>query len=251
MENKINTQALLESVCFAAFSFLSLYLVISGKYLSYVTPKMAPYLCFTSAVMLVWAISSLVKVPRPVHRTHAMYCLVLILPIIVFFLPHSQLETSGLSSGFNNGVPQAQSSAGDAQNEESPTKKFGLALSGDGNIRVSDKDFYPWLSEITENISKYEGKTVTIKGFVFKDSTQMAQDEFVPARLLMYCCSADLMPCGLLCRYDKASSLAEDTWVTVTGTLSSEEINGKTQPVITATSVSPAEKPEEEYVYPW
>jgi putative membrane protein len=279
MENKINSQALLEFICFAAFSFLTIFLVISGKYLSYVTPKMAPYLVFTSIVMLVWAISSFFRIFRPVYRTHAAYCLVLILPIIIFLLPHSSLETAALSSGYSganaisqtasssgaNGkvdtsnaqsTSQAQSSSGsggssDAQGDDSIAKQFGLALSADGTISVSDQEFYPWLSEISENTGKYEGKTITLKGFVFKDSTQMSENEFVPARLLMYCCSADLTPCGLLCRYDGASSLTANSWVTVTGTLHEEEVNGSTQAVITAESVSPAEKPGEEYVYPW
>ena len=293
MEKKINSQAFLEFVCFAAFSVLTLHLVISGKYLSYVTPKMAPYLYFTATVMLIWAISTFVKILQPQYRTHAAHCLVLILPLIIFLLPHSSLGTSTLSSGYaggnsisltgstsgisdkgntsntqksasgtnsgnlsTSGNSQAQSSSGsggssDTQGDDSIIKQFGLTLSEDGSINISDKEFYPWLTEISTNVSKYEGKTVTLKGFVYKDSTQMAEDEFVPARLLMYCCSADLTPCGFLCRYDSSSTLANNSWVTVTGTIYAEEINGNSQPVITATSVSPAEKPDEEYVYPW
>ncbi len=291
MVKKINSQAFLEFVCFAAFTALTLHLVISGKYLSYVTPKMAPYLYFTATVMLIWAISAFRNILRPTYRTHSAYCLVLILPIIIFLLPHSSLGNSTLSSGYSGGnsislsvaasgtsaksnSPNVQKStkssgnsssfvnsqaqnfsdsreSGNSQSDDSIAKQFGLALSEDGTINISDKEFYPWLLEISTNTGKYVGKTVTLKGFVFKDSTQMSEDEFVPARLLMYCCSADLTPCGLLCSYGNASSLTNNTWVTVTGTISEEEVNGKSQPVITATSVSPATKPDEEYVYPW
>ena len=58
-KNCWNSQALAEISCYLAFAGAMLYLVRSGRYLSYVTPKLAPYLCFSAAVMVVWALSSL------------------------------------------------------------------------------------------------------------------------------------------------------------------------------------------------
>ena len=65
-KNCWNSQALAEISCYLAFAGAMLYLVRSGRYLSYVTPKLAPYLCFSAAVMVVWALSSLhPRVCRP------------------------------------------------------------------------------------------------------------------------------------------------------------------------------------------
>ncbi len=50
-KNCWNSQALAEISCYLAFAGAMLYLVRSGRYLSYVTPKLAPYLCFSAAVM--------------------------------------------------------------------------------------------------------------------------------------------------------------------------------------------------------
>lgn len=303
MVKRINPQAFLEFICFSFFAALLFYLTVSGRYLSYVTPKMAPYLYFTSAVMLVWAVSKLFGIFRPQHRTRAAHCLVLILPILLLLLPHRSVIASGMSSGYlgggsftnvsgstsstgtqtNENVSQSNSSAtgdnpaaakasegdtsghfasadtssdngADAAEEpydDSIVKQYGLALSEDGSIKVSDELFYPWISEIFTNMNQYEGVPITIKGFVFKDSETMVSDEFVPARLLMWCCSADLSPCGIICEYDHASALEEDTWVTVTGVIHIGKYQGEDEPQITVTSISPTDQPKEEYVYPW
>ena len=69
-KNCWNSQALAEISCYLAFAGAMLYLVRSGRYLSYVTPKLAPYLCFSAAVMVVWALSSLGRMFRIQYRKH-------------------------------------------------------------------------------------------------------------------------------------------------------------------------------------
>ena len=310
MVKRINPQAFLEFICFSFFAVLIFYLTVSGGYLSYVTPKMAPYLYFTSAVMLVWAVSKFPVIFRPQHRIRAAHCLVLVIPILLLLLPHTFVIASGMSSGYlgNNSLtnvsgstfstgaksneaaaPQSNSSvtsdnsvpanasdgdmsgnfssadipsgdgtadtAGvgetDEQYNDSIMKQYGLKLSEDGSVNVSDDLFYPWMSEIYSNLKRYDGTTITIKGFVYKDSETMKSNEFAPARLLMWCCSADLSPCGIICEYDRVSELEENTWVKVTGVIHIGKYQGEDEPQINVTSVSPADKPNEEYVYPW
>lgn len=227
--------------------------------------------------MLVWAASKLPGLFLPQYRVRAAHCLVLVIPILLLLSPHSQVSASGMSSGYSGGSwtgvsgsvsspgakangtqgntagnsAQADGSRADAQEDDSIVKQYGLALSEDGSVQVSDELFYPWLTEIFANMNKYEGVQITIKGFVFKDSGSMESNEFIPARLLMWCCSADLSPCGIVCEYDKAAELKENTWVTVTGVIHIGQHKGQDEPQITVTSVSPADKPQEEYVYPW
>jgi putative membrane protein len=279
---RLNWQALLETLCFTAFASLTLALTISGAYRSYVTPRMVPYLYFTSAVMLVWALSALGGLFHPPHKTRLAHCLVLLIPIVFFLLPHGSVKANAAAGYINGGTlavasngssaaaasptagataptpaPTAGASASadvgtvNASENESAAEQNGLSLSEDGSIQVSDEQFYPWLSEIFGNPDAYEGVPITLKGFVFKDPEIMSDSEFVPARMLMYCCAADMTPCGMLCEYDKASELEEDTWVTVTGVIHVGEYMGEKQPVILASEVSAAEKPDEEYVYPW
>lgn len=294
---------MLESVCFGGFAAALLYLTGSGKYLQYVTPKMAPYLCFTAIVMLVWAASRFRQAFRPQYKTRAVHCLVLVIPLFLLLLPLGTISSAALSSGYSavlnggsggtavlsgeadSGAPSgkgsgtsgtgsgsasqsspveensassggaAESSAGENSGSSSgmvAAQQSGLTLSEDGTIEVSDEQFYPWLSEIYANMDRYDGKVITIKGFVYRDAQSMRADEFVPARMLMYCCAADLIPCGILCRYNQVSELKEGAWITVTGTIHVEEdAKGQKQPVVAVTKIVPASQPDEEYVYPW
>jgi putative membrane protein len=121
-------------------------------------------------------------------------------------------------------------------------------------ITISNEDYAMWLSEIFMNMESYEGYTVSITGFVFKDPETLEADEFVPARMMMSCCVADLQIVGMLCKYDKAVELEGDSWVTVEGTLfiGVYEYDGQTydEPQLRVTKIMPAEEVEG-YVYPY
>ncbi|WP_343216272.1 hypothetical protein [Clostridium frigoris] len=77
------------------------------------------------------------------------------------------------------------------------------------------------------------------------------ENEFVPARLMMTCCAADLAPVGLLANYDKAKDLKQDTWIKVTGKIKDLNYNGEKTPIIIVESIKNTEKPKIEYVYPF
>jgi putative membrane protein len=285
VRSNFNPQAALESVCFAVLGGVLLNLLGSGDYRNYVTPKMEPYLLFAAVVLLVWAAAGLGRLFRPQYRTRAAHCLILAVPVLLLLLPLTSISSTALASGYSatlNGIseidpssaaagggPQTGSAAGadasssssgaaasssggsGAQSGGSLMEQYGLSLAKNGTVEVSDDQFYPWLCELYAHMDRYEGKVITIKGFVYRDSSSMASDEFVPARMLMYCCAADLVPCGILCRYDKASELKDGAWVTVTGKIHVETDQDQRQPVVTVTGTAPAREPQEEYVYPW
>lgn len=138
------------------------------------------------------------------------------------------------------------SSPGQADTDQ---REEGLQLKGD-TVVLSDNNFVQWLQEIYDNEEKYEGKKIQVIGFVFK-SREFTENEFVPARLMMACCTADLQPIGFLCRYYKASKLKNDTWLKVTGNIKVIDYKGQKTPVIIADKVENTAKPESEYVYPY
>ncbi|MEA4849415.1 MAG: TIGR03943 family protein [Clostridiaceae bacterium] len=279
-----NPQVFLETLCYSVFAGLMLYLVNSGKYLSYVTPRMEPYLYFTAIVMGIWALAGLAGLFRPQHKIRSAHCFVLAIPILLLLLPHSPLKISNLSGNYVGGNAFSGitgQSAYESSDEKTPSGDTGLnaeadipdedpAGSGIGSedeysddlpgldaenkrIAVSNDDFGLWLSEIYMHMEKYKGYTVVMTGFVLKDTEMLKEDEFVPARLMMSCCVADLAPVGLLCKYDKASELKADSWVTVEGTLfvGKYEYDGQVydDPQLSVTKIIPAEEVEG-YVYP-
>lgn len=281
-----NPQIFLEFLCYCVFGGLIFYLVSSEKYLTYVTPRLKPYLYFTSIVMGVWALTALGRLFRPQHKLRSAHCFVLVIPIVLLLLPHAPVSASNLSGNYIGGSAFSNRSGQSAlsmQNDlsitiedaSSPEDKVqaeiiqeplaglpagayvselpGLDM-GNKRITVAHEDFSMWLTEMYTNIEKYQGYTVVMTGFVFNDPEFLKEDEFVPARLMMSCCVGDLAPAGILCKYDQADQLQAESWVTVEGTLTlgQHEYDGvlADEPQIMVTKITPAEAVEG-YIYPY
>ncbi len=295
-----NPQVFLEFVSYSLFGGYMFYLVNSGQYLSYVTPRMKPYLYFTATVMMIWACTELFRLFRPQHKIRSFHCFVLVLPILFLLLPHSPLSTDNLTANYTGGSAFNQNMP-DKANQQLPTSSSGVnasagtpapaesdiststgsqpdaeipntanstpsdtqsnpqedtvaGLSGmdaaNKKITVDNDEFYPWIAEIYTNMDKYEGYTISITGFVFNDPEYLAEDEFVPARLAMVCCVADLVPMGMMCQYEKASELTVNTWVTVEGVIHKGRYEGQDEPQITVKNITPAQEVEG-YIYPY
>lgn len=284
----LNQQVFLEILCFFVFSGLLIYLVASGGYLNYVTPRMKPYLVFAAIVMAIWALSDLGQLLRPQYKVRTAHCFVLVIPFLLLMLPHDALTVSDLSGEFTGTNMTGRSSSEtdtsaltddrndtlsdsitviDPQSDTTVPTQVGSAdaegslpavLSGldtgKKTIVISNDEFGLWMSELYMNMRQYEGYTVTMTGFVFKDSEAFGRDEFVPARMMMACCAADLTIAGVVCKYDRANELEAETWVTVEGILSigTYEYNGQTyeEPQLRVTDIAAAEAVEG-YVYPY
>ncbi|WP_312940399.1 TIGR03943 family putative permease subunit [Oscillibacter sp.] len=272
----LNLQAALEVICLAAFSAVLLYLALSGAYLYYVAPRVKPYLFFSAGALLVCAMFSATRLFRPQYRRRSAHCFLLAIPVLLVLLPHEQIST--VSSG---GLLTGGSAFGGADNQ-TPAISSPLSPSSPGSsessvedgiytmegasgqvigylhgydpeartVTVPDSEFYNWCSELFLYPDRFEGFEITMTGFVLKDIPSLNADEFVPARLMMSCCAADLSPCGIVCKYDNVSALAADSWITVTGTLQVGSFEGAPEPQIHVSSIEPAEEITD-YVYPY
>ena len=133
--------------------------------------------------------------------------------------------------------------------EENPWYELN-GLNGEARtITISDDDYYTWMYELSNYYEKYIGWTVEIKGFVYRSEDITRKCDFVLVRLAMWCCAADLTPMGFLINAEKGDQFQDNEWVTVKGTLG---ITGDGNSIILqAESIEPAQKPEEEYIYPY
>lgn len=165
----------------------------------------------------------------------------------------SETESSASDSG------QETTAARDSGSQADTTSQSG----GDGNawytlsgldtaaktITISDDDYYTWMYELSSAYEKYIGYTVVIKGFIYRDSDILKKGDFALVRLSMWCCSADLTPMGFIVKSDKKVDFKDDDWVTVKGKLGiSADGNSIT---LEAQSIQAAEKPKQEYIYPY
>lgn len=276
-----NLQAFLELLSCISFAGIIFYLLKSGKYLNYVTPRMGPYFYFTLILMVIWAFTDINRLFRPQYQIRLPHCLVLLIPVLILFMPHSTVSTSDLMRNYSvsqiqenlsgKSISGNQNSPGPgsdynflsgepmentSQESAPPQKEFSDVLPGLDEklktITVSNDDFGFWVSEINMNPQKYVSYKIKMTGFVYTDPDTLQKDEFMTSRLLMTCCVADLSPLGLICKYDKTPQLKSNSWVTVEGILltSEYEYNGQTcyTPELTVTELLPA-KEISGYVY--
>ena len=117
-------------------------------------------------------------------------------------------------------------------------------------IELGDEDFALWYRDVTEEPQKYQGKTIRFKGQVAMLRRQK-ENMFAPGRFVMTCCADDIQFCGVPCHYGQASTLEPRSWVMVEATISAEKhplYHGELGPVLTAKSVRPAEKAQQDVV---
>lgn len=301
---KIDKQALVEMICYLLFAFVLLFLVLSGQYLNYVTPRMKPYLLFAAAVLLVWARTAMENLYIVRHRRHCLHCFVLVFPLLMLISPRKSVSVSAVSTPAQSiatvqtlrssstaasptppptAEPAITETAESAETleppeaEEQPTETPEPVISDDTantdgtyetvdflsnttilhgydaanrHITISDAEFYTWMDVIWASPADYDGWTMTVTGEVDKASREMDANEFIPARLIMTCCAADLTPCGFVCKWEQADTLVPDSWVTVTGTIYQRQYSDHSEPQLQVQSVVAAD-PVEGYIYPY
>ena len=114
-------------------------------------------------------------------------------------------------------------------------------------IEIGDDDYALWDRDITEEPKKYDGKTVRFKAQVARLKKER-EGYFAPGRFVMTCCVEDISFMGLPCRYDRSAELRSRQWVMVTATVAARfhALYRGVGPILTATSVTPAEAAENE-----
>jgi len=91
------------------------------------------------------------------------------------------------------------------------------------------------------------GKTVTTKGFVYREKEFM-QNQIIVARFGITCCVADASVYGMMAKGDVAA-LPKDKWVQVTGKIEETQYNGEDIPVIKIEQLSKITPPKQPYVF--
>jgi putative membrane protein len=260
---------------FLLIGFASFYLdtIISGTVDRYVHPRIIPYLIFAAGVMMILAFLLLGDLYKPQKKKQSLWPLAFFaLPLLMAFaVPPKALSASTGMVGEVQLSGETVRSRADAQTAQdtsgqgnvaagSPSAEPDHSTSGtsegnsllqNGVIVMNSDNFYDCLNELYDHMDQYKGMAIQVIGFVFKENDDLTKNEFVPARLMMVCCAADMEPVGLLCQYDKTSELKVDSWVKVSGTMGEAEFEGKTIPCIMAQNVEPAQEPDESYVYPY
>ena len=122
-------------------------------------------------------------------------------------------------------------------------------LEQSANIQMDDYVYNAYYEEISKDLNKYIGRTIELKGFVYKEDG-FSQDQLVISRFLITHCVADASIIGFLTEFSEASTLEMDTWIEAEGVIEMTTYNGSELPIIKITNWSKTSEPEEPYLYP-
>ena len=89
-------------------------------------------------------------------------------------------------------------------------------------ITVEDNDYAVFYRDVSEDMAKYDGKTVKFKGIVARDP-KMPENMVLAGRHVMTCCEADIAYHPFVCIFEKATALKTRDWVTLTGQIRIEK----------------------------
>ncbi len=114
------------------------------------------------------------------------------------------------------------------------------------------RNILDWLRDFqreADPVAAFKGQPVDVIGFVYRDA-RSGKNQFWVSRFAVSCCVADAAALGLLVQTDQATSLKTDTWVRVTGKISTGQFAGETMPAIVPDKIEPVEQPMQPYLYP-
>lgn len=115
-------------------------------------------------------------------------------------------------------------------------------------VEISDDAYAVWYRDLSEDMDKYNGKVIRVKGRAVVDK-RLPKGCFILGRHLMTCCAEDIQFVGFACLWDGAHPpLNSRSWITVTAKilLKSHPAYGKRGPVLQPISIEPAMQPEQE-----
>ncbi len=89
-------------------------------------------------------------------------------------------------------------------------------------VEIADTDYAVFYRDLSEDMQKYEGKTIRFKGIVARDAT-LGSNAVLAGRHVMTCCADDIAFHPLVCVFSEATALKTRDWATLTGTLRLEK----------------------------
>lgn len=119
----------------------------------------------------------------------------------------------------------------------------------DDPIVLDNAGYGIWYIDSMDHLERYIDKRIRFTAQALKPEN-FPEDVFVPGRMVMTCCADDMSFLGYVCKYDKASQLANRDWVKVTALVKKEywaDYNGE-GPVLHAVKVEKTKAPREEII---
>lgn len=265
----IRLHYLLRAVILLAFALYIGHLVQQDALHYYISPKLAFWvqLCpiplalmaISLTVQAFWGKSSVLcdcehRLPDSLFKSTAIYGLFLIPLLLGFLLPDRAL---GSVAATKKGI-SFSSSPTDVKNEarfeaidpyHQELTDLAKLLYAQPTIPVYSAIFSETLGAIDLYKQQFEGKEISIAGFLYRDHSETPSNSFAISRFLVQCCTADATPFGMLVDPGTLKSLPTDTWIEVRGKLQIVQYKGQDIMQIDAESITSIKQPSTPYIY--
>jgi uncharacterized repeat protein (TIGR03943 family) len=118
-------------------------------------------------------------------------------------------------------------------------------------VRPEERSLVDWVRTLNvyPEPDSYTGQKVKVQGFVIHPPDQGKEYIFL-ARFVLSCCAADAYPVGLPVKLQaNQERYAADTWLEIEGKMLTENLSGKRQLTIAASSLKKIPQPKNPYAY--
>ncbi len=114
-------------------------------------------------------------------------------------------------------------------------------------VEIGDEDYAMWYRDMSEEPKKYEGKTVRFKCRALVRQ-KLPKQTFVVGRHVMTCCVEDIQFAGLVCQWERADLIEDDSWLILTAKINFKfnRAYGKKGPVLTYLASEPCPAPAQD-----
>ena len=114
-------------------------------------------------------------------------------------------------------------------------------------IEIKDDDYALWYRDCTEEMNKYDGKTIKFKGMVATNKN-FDNKTFAAGRHIMTCCVEDITYSGVICKAEKPIDFKAGDWIMLTAKISIEfnkmyKGRGPVLKVISTAKTTPPDQP--------
>jgi uncharacterized repeat protein (TIGR03943 family) len=162
---------------------------------------------------------------------------VMLIPLLIgVLIPPRPLDSSAFTSkGLNTNAPLVSA--------ESSAQLF--------ETESEERNILDWLKLFNYNsdVAQFSGQQASVIGFVYFDEA-LGENQFYVSRFVVSCCAADGFAIAMPVQWNDLSSLEQDSWVQVKGTIEAIVIDDRNAPLIVAESVQEVPVPERPYLFP-
>ena len=242
----INKENLIKIIILSGFTFFFVSLIKSKEILHFIHPRLLLPIKFSIVLMIITCIVYFFTMGKTDRRpiNYKSY-IIFIIPLLIILIANIGGDFEGSehehNHEHNHSHPIVTEEGADILNK--------VEICEEGIIELNNDNYFNILQEISSNFEKYEGRKISLEGFVYKNE-DFQNKEFVCGRYLMVCCASDMQIVGFLCKDNSNKVYNSDSWVKVTGTLKkNEDPSSSDSKYIEVESSENIKAPKEQYIY--